>query len=403
MVNDAPWSTVRAARWIADHSLLLGAIALALTVRWLFVPVVLGGDFNGCLVPWYKATLAHGRIRSLGIEISDYAPPYMYLLALASWLPLNPTPAIKLIPISFDFLAAAATYRVVRVFHPAGVLPGVAACCLLFCPTVVLNGALWGQCDVVYTTFLLFSLLGALRGRPLASALLFSVALGVKLQAAFFLPALAFVFIVQRYSLLYFALTPAAYLLFSIPPILLGRPAKSVLGVYLRQFDSPSALSMNAASVYQWLPVSSEPQAQVRGGLAFAAGACALVAYVILRLSRRPLRPESLLSIVLLLSALPPFLLPKMHERYAFMSDVLACIVPFVTPSLAMPALLLLFASFTSYGPFLGASWMPLSYAAIMNIVAPVLIARHVARDLGIVEVLAGTAAAGSSPERSVP
>jgi Gpi18-like mannosyltransferase len=385
---------------MADNSLLLGAIALAVTVRWLFVPVILGSDFGGFLVPWYKATVAHGRVRSLGLEISDYTPPYMYLLAFVSWLPLGPALAIKLIPNVFDFLAAAAVYRLVRLFHPEGVLPGVAACCLLFCPTVLLNGALWAQSDIIYATFLLSALLGALRGRPLQSLLFFSVAFSVKLQALFFLPALASVFIARRYSLLHFALTPVAYLVFSLPPILLGRPIKSVLGVYLRQVGSSNALSLNAASVYQWLPVSSEPQAQIRGGLAFAAGACALVAYVILKLSRRPLRSESLLGVVLLLAALPPFLLPMMHERYAFMSDVLVCVVPFVIPTLTTPALLLLFASFVSYGPFIGANWMPLSYAAVMNVVALVLVARHVARDLGIVDVLAGTAAEASAPEQ---
>ncbi len=177
-----------------------------------------------------------------------------------------------------------------------------------------------------------------------------------------------------------------------MPPIWLGRSATSVLGIYLHQFDTAGTLTMNAASVYQWLPVSAEPDAQVRGGLVFAAGACALSAYVILRRSRRPFRPESLLNIALFLAALPPFLLSKMHERYAFVSDVLACVVPFVTPSLVGPAVLLVFASFVSYGPFIGASWMPLPYAAMLNLVALVLIARQLGRDLGLTDALGQTA-----------
>lgn len=362
MPDDWARTALCAARWTRENALLVVALGLAVTTRVLLGPVVMGGDIEGYFLPWYQATVAHGGLRALGFDISLYAPPYMTLLAVASYLPIAPTTAIKLIPCVFDFVAALAVYRLARVLRPSGILPGIAACCFLYCPTVLLNGAAWGQCDVTYVTFLVFALAAALEKRPLASAVFFSVACGFKMQAMFFLPAIATVFMAQGISPLYLALTPAFYFVSAIPPLLLGRSFTNILGIYPRQFDESGLLTMNAASIYQWLPATSAPKDLARGGLAFAAGACALVAYPILRLSRRPLRPRSLLNVAFFLSALCPFLLPHMHERYAFASDVLACVVPFVTPALAGPAVLLVFASLVSYGPFIGANWMPVSY-----------------------------------------
>ena len=399
MTSERRRSALRAARWTRENALLLVAFGLAATTRLLLGPVVLGSDLENFFLPWYRATVDHGGIGSLGFDISLYAPPYMILLALASYLPLSPTAAIKLIPFVFDFIAAVGVFRLARLFHPRGVVPLVVACVFLYCPTVLLNGAAWGQCDVTYATFLVFSLTAALQRRPLASALFFSVACGFKMQAAFFFPAIAMAFLAQGYSLVYFALTPAFYLVSAIPALLLGRPLANVLGIYPRQFAEAGALTMNAASIYQWLPETSAPGAFARCGLAFAAGACALSAYLILRLSRRPRRSGTLLNVALFFSALSPFLLPNMHERYSFASDVLACVVPFVTPSLALPAFLLVFASLVSYGPFIGSRWMPLSYAAMLNLAALVWIARHLARDLRMADALRGDERRDPAPE----
>jgi Gpi18-like mannosyltransferase len=386
-------------RWMRRNWLLLAGLAFAVWVRVALIPVVLNPDFKAFLLPWYRKTVSHGRLRSLGQEISNYSPPYMYLLALASLLPIKPTAAIKLIPLLFDLIASFGVFLVTRVFHPKNAVPSVAALCFLLSPTLLVNGCLYAQCDVVYGAFLLFSLHAALVQRPLACALWFSVAASVKLQALFFLPALGIAFLAQGWSLAYVLLTPVAYVIAALPPILLGRSPANVFSIYWRQVTHPNDLQANAASIYQWLPTSGTPDAQIIGGTAFAAAACALSAYVLLHLPRRPHRVRDVFEMALFMAALPPFLLPRMHERYAFASDALACIVPFVTPSLSIPALLLLGGSFISYGPYMGANWMPISYAALLTLAGLVLIARHLARTLGINEVLSS---AGTDPSTTV-
>jgi Gpi18-like mannosyltransferase len=376
--------TSSAVRLLREQWLLIAGLLLATSIRIFLIPVAANRDIDGYLLPWYREIVDHGRLESLGKEIGNYTPPYMYLLALASLLPGKPIVAVKAIPFVFDLLAAFAAFRIVRIFHASGAVPLLAAGCFLLCPTVIVNGSMWGQCDVVYAAFLLLSLMFVLKDRAVVSAVCFSVALSIKLQAILFLPALGLAFISRGLSPLYFLLTPAAYVAFSVPPLLLGRSAESLFTVYTRQFDTFSELTLNAASIYQWLPLSATPRAQVKAGIAFAAAACALSGYALSRLPSRPLRTRDLLTSAWFLTALLPFLLPKMHERYAFTSDALCCIVPFVAPSLSLPALLLLGGSFASYGPYMNVPWLPLPYASLLNLAGLVLIARHLARDLGI-------------------
>jgi Gpi18-like mannosyltransferase len=377
-------------RWAKSNWLLVAGFALALAVRLYLVPVVVTGDYMAFLVPWFKKMARVGTLRSFGMEISNYSPPYMYLLALASLFKPHPlSDGVKAISISFDLLASLGVYKVVRLFHPKNSVPALAACCFLLAPTPLLNGSMWAQCDVIHTSFLILALYAALSDRPLVSALCFSVAASIKMQALFFLPALGFVFVQKRWSPAYALLIPVAYVVFAIPPILLGRSAANVFTIYLRQVDEYTDLAMGGASIYQWIPTSTKPTAQLHAGLAFAAAACAVSGYVLLTLARRRHETADLLHVVLFLSALPPFFLPRMHERYAFASDTVACIVPFVTPALAVPALLLMGASFVSYGSFMNAEWMPKPYAALIDLVALVMIARRLAADLGITEALA--------------
>jgi Gpi18-like mannosyltransferase len=255
---------------------------------------------------------------------------------------------------------------------------------------------MWAQCDVMYATLLLFSLEGALRSRPWFTMIAFSISFAMKLQAVFFAPALVAIFLVKRWPLRWFLLTPAAYVVFSIPPLLLGRSAKSLATIYVSQYGYFDKVTMNAASIYQWLPNTPQASAQSLGGIFFAASVCAVSIYVIVRIGSRPFANEDFLAIALFLTLLAPFLLPRMHERYFMASDLFACVVPFVIPSLTIPVLFVVGASFLSYGPHMGMKWLPVAYASFLNLIGLVLILRHLSRRRGI-----GAVFASPSPDSS--
>lgn len=63
--------------------------------------------------------------------------------------------AIKLASIIFDFVGAFWVYKIVQLVYPKGQKALLAFIILLFTPTVFINSAYWGQCDMIYTSFLL--------------------------------------------------------------------------------------------------------------------------------------------------------------------------------------------------------------------------------------------------------
>ncbi|MDX2020480.1 MAG: glycosyltransferase 87 family protein [Deltaproteobacteria bacterium] len=372
------------ARTLQQHWLAGSVLLLAVLARVFLLKVIPNTDVPEGYGPWYDEIVQYGRVKAWGRDISDYAPPYLYLLSLASLLPFHKFVNIKLVPLVFDLWAAWLCVRLVKRIHPVGPIPMLAGLLFLLGPTVMANSALWGQVDVIYMTFLLLSLIYVLDERPTRSVLAFSLALAFKLQAAFFLPALVVLFLERGWRLWRFALAPVGYLLLSVPAILAGRAIGNTLTVYLRQVGSQGSLEQNAASIYQWLP-SPDPQLQARAGIVFAAAVCGFFIAAIHYLAKNKFDRKTQFSIAMLMAALPPFLLPNMHERYAYCSDVLATLTPFVVPSLTLPAGLLIFASLASYGPFLRHDWLPLPYAAAINAVALYLLAKNIARTTGMI------------------
>ena len=87
---------------------------------------------------------------------------YRTLMAAISYLP-NPLVSIKLVSILFDYIgAAAAALLAHEVCRQAGRTAAAArrsataaGIVVLFLPSVVMNGAMWAQCDMMYVTFLL--------------------------------------------------------------------------------------------------------------------------------------------------------------------------------------------------------------------------------------------------------
>src|SRR6267142_4342639 len=170
------------------RGLIVGVMILfALGLR-LFSFDFLSGDYIGPLRRWYAFILEHGRFGALQDEFSDYAPTYLYLLSLSTLLGLKPVYAIKLISLVFEALLAVFVFRLVRVINPKGMAAYWAAVGILFFPTVILNGSVWGQCDVIHTCMVVLSLYFLIRGKPLPACLAYGFALSIKLQAIFVLP-----------------------------------------------------------------------------------------------------------------------------------------------------------------------------------------------------------------------
>src|SRR5215208_3587875 len=133
-------------------------------------------DFKDYLRDWYNEFALHGH-RALGQPFSNYTPPYLYLLYFmtktAGFIPR--IVAIKLPSIIFDFLNTGLVYKILRIRYPQGVIPLFGAGSFLLLPTILLNGAYWGQSDAIYACFLLGCILFLMKDQPFIAMIFFGV------------------------------------------------------------------------------------------------------------------------------------------------------------------------------------------------------------------------------------
>jgi Gpi18-like mannosyltransferase len=333
---------------------LCGAILASLALR-LSLFDFESDDYQGFLARWYDFFIEHGRWQGLGqvtVDVANQSPLYLTLLSLSTLLPLPKLYAIKLLSVACDYLAAWYVWRLAKRKCPDGVRSAWAPMVFLFLPTVVMNGALWGQCDVMYTTGFLASLFYLLQDRPLAALAAFGVSCSLKPQAIFWCPLLAGLLARGRLPWRLLWVAPAVYAACGLPSIAAGRPVLHVLGHWTMVKNLPG-LTLGAPNWYQWVSVWVSSVLWTVGVL-LSLGAVALFVLWMRKGPREGQSPSHWLVSAALLSVLfPPFLLPGMHERYFFPADVLALAYAVAVPRGWVVVALMQFASAFSYCPFL--------------------------------------------------
>ena len=142
---------------------VIGVILLAKVSLFDYV----SDDYDIFLSGWIYSYSQMGIKEGLGTYIgSDYTPPYLYLLLLISRVKNYPWQyLVKIVSLAFEALMAYAVTKLagLKVRGDAGRV--VLFCLTLMLPTVVFNGAYWGQCDVIYTSLCLLALYHALQKR----------------------------------------------------------------------------------------------------------------------------------------------------------------------------------------------------------------------------------------------
>lgn len=327
---------------------VLGALALRLT----FVQFQ-SGDFSAYFGPWYEYIQQHGHFAAFRTTFANYNVPYLYLMAILSYTPLQPLYAVKLISVVFDLLLAFFTYRIVEVRRPGTWWPLLAGALVLFLPTVVMNSSLWGQADAIYSAFAVGGVYYAVRRRPWLACLFFGLAFAFKLQVIFLFPVLLLLCLRRMVPWRALLLIPAVYLVLDIPALLVGANFHDLLTVYLTEAGTYNQLTLNASNVYQFL--GNVGDTQVFKALGIMLTGILLVALIVPVWGKRvEMTPTRIVLSAAVAAVLVPYFLPAMHERYFYLADTLTVIAAFYLPRKlwALP-ILEQFASAFSYAPFL--------------------------------------------------
>lgn len=296
------------------------AVALAVAARVALLPFV-SEDATIFLLPWMQEFREDGAT-ALGGEFSNYNFPYLLLMFLASLLPVEPLIAIKVASLAGDVLLAVSVAALFAQFRPAGISPKLGAIIALFLPTVLVNASMWGQCDSIYTSFVLLSLRSLLRDDGLRAWLFWGVALSFKLQSVFFLPALLLISLRNRYKPSLPVISIAVWAVLSLPPVLFGRSFASTLSIYINQTQE-YRLVAGAANLYAWFPTTTAEQGKVPA-LVICGLALVFISFAYWR-GRDSTERRVLLAVTVLAAC--PLLLPQMHDRYFYAAEVMSLLL----------------------------------------------------------------------------
>ena len=329
-----------------------------------------GVDMYASYLPWFAHIRATGIAGAFAAPFGSYAPPYLYMLALAT--PLVPTlmsfSAVKLVSYAGHLLLAMSAARLLRVVGHAR--PWSAAAIVALAPSLFINPAILIQCDAWWAAPLVMALAAAIERRHGWMFLWCGLAVGFKLQAAFAGPLFLAIALAHRVPLRWWLVAPGAFLTTLLPAWMAGWPIYDLLTIYWRQVEFTDQLSLAAPNV--WTLVQELPLAlpQAVGSLGSVAAVLASVVYVAVFSRRlRHADPVAVLDAACLAALMVPGLLPRMHERYFFLADVLTLTWAMVRPRQWRVAALVQFGSFAAIWSYLtGATGLAAPAAAAMMI-----------------------------------
>jgi Gpi18-like mannosyltransferase len=320
---NAPTKALEARRPIPPALLLLAAGAVY-GVLWPAVP----GDINNFLIPWLDHILANGPVGAFATPFSNYTPSYLYLLTLVSPLVavMSKVSVIKSLSVAGTAALALAVRWLLRSLE--GNHRSDAWLWLPLLPSVAVNASIFAQCDAIWSAACIMAVASAVRERPLSMLAWFGVAIAFKAQGLFLGPFVALCLVQSRTPLRFWVTPVLIYALAMLPAALAGWPVRDLSTIYLRQAEWNPAFVSTAANPWSMLQHLGAQSAQRWFWLGYVAAAAAPLAYVA-AYRRRSFSKGDMIAAALLGSCLMPFFLPKMHERFFFLSEVLAFALAF--------------------------------------------------------------------------
>lgn len=330
--------------------LFFAAVTIAAVMIRIAFLKVRSNDYYIAYEVWINEIRSNGGLASLGNDIGDNPPLYMTLVTLASYLPFEPVVIVKLPSILFDFILAAICVRLSGQLGITGLDRKLTLyAVILLNPLTLLNSAAWGQCDSLYSSFILLTLLAACGARLWSAeppapgknvfwksgdgiCLLFAVAISLKLQAIFFLPILCLLWITQKRNVLkpvHLLWVPIVYTISCIPMYLAGRSLKVMFKIYLGQADrNYGTLTLNYPNLYSLIGSWSEELYDSYFAYGMLLTFLLLIVLFYQLYCRRVKLNSLMLCKVTAWSILTVcFFLPLVHERYAYVAEMLLFVV----------------------------------------------------------------------------
>jgi len=332
---------------------ILAFSAFALLVRYMFLSWR-SSDYVVCLEHWLSHVRETPGATTLAQTIGNYNTPYFYIVFLIGKLTDLSLEMfyLKFASVLFDIVAAYYIMRLVSLKDKRGWVRLGAFFTILLLPSVILNGSVWTQCDSIYAAFALGGLFYGITRQGKLSLLFFAIALSFKLQAIFILPMIIPLLILGYIRWKDLWVFPAAFFATLLPSALAGRNIIDMLSIYLKQVgDFPSA-TLGCPNLFGLLGMTGIGSAVEYAMILISGFGCCVLLYI-LYYFRSNLNEELLCLSAFLFVLIIPYTLPRMHERYFYLADLLSVLFAFWFSKRWYVAVLVAVSSFLCYLPFL--------------------------------------------------
>lgn len=313
--------------------LLVLLFVLGAAIRWAGRYFV-SEDMTYCLMPWFEKIKAAGGLPALSSQVGDYGILYQTLISLMTYLPIQSVVQYKLLSSLFDIplaLVAAAIYRDVRLSDMAAtpktrsrvrMQSWLVAAVVWLLPTVMLNSSYWGQCDSMYATCCLATLYLLRRNSFVGAFVMLGLAFACKLQTVFILPIIIVYYLVKkRFSLIWVLLSVAVMWLSGIVAFAYGRNLLAPILIYTGQVGHYQEMYMSFPSL--WMLVGNDYWSMRWFAILLTVAVLAVGLWYCLNHKNNILSNDRFYAVVAWFMWTMLLLLPSMHDRYAYLLDLL--------------------------------------------------------------------------------
>ena len=352
---------------------LVLSVSIGLLIRWAgrdFVSL----DMRDALLPWFDQIKAAGGLSALSSQVGDYGLFYQTIISLMTYVDIAPIYQYKLLSVVFDAalaVMAALVYKDVRLngwcrWNVDGKKPSLSreehdsvltrtllvGCLVWLLPTVMLNSAYWGQCDSIYSFLCLATLYQLRRGRYLLAFVLLGLAFSCKLQTIFILPFIAVVYLItRRFSVVYIIVSIAMMWLMGTVAFAYGRSLLAPLQIYYGQSSHYQLMYLSFPSF--WVLLGDDYWGFRWYAIFFTLCVVATGMYACLNHRRLFHSKLNYYGVAAWFIWSMVLFLPCMHDRYAYLLDVLLVLQACLDRRYAKYAVVAVLASLYFYGCFL--------------------------------------------------
>lgn len=343
---------IQCKKWMLPFAvMLLSAFGLWARFQGIYVE---SGDYKSCLSIWTQELSGGQGLRALADYSGDYNMPYVTILLLLTYLPLEPIIGIKSVSILFDFICAFAGAALAVICSKNSkskeLIFGIAYGLIFLSPIVILNSGWWGQCDSIYVGFILLAVVCLLKDKSSLCMIFMGCALAFKLQTVFALPMLlVYYWINKKFSFWKFFMIPITMEILCLPAIIGGCSPWITFSVYFNQMKTYPAMYYyypNFWTFFQNTPYYVFGRMAVVGTFALL-----LLEAVLIIQKEKVIHKENFLPLFCLLVMTAVCFLPSMHDRYGYMLEIAAIIYAVADKRKWWFALMLQVISLVVYAP----------------------------------------------------